>query len=192
MPEYRRSFIPGGTYFFTLVTYHRAPILTSSASRYFLREAWLNVQDRYHFTTLAVCLLPDHLHSIWTLPEGDQDYSLRWREIKRIFTLRYLESMGPDEPRNASRLKRGEAAIWQRRFWEHTIRDEADLNRHIDYIHYNPVKHGLVGRACDWPWSSFSRYVQSRRYEPDWGQAGDPISVNFGRMEASCSSVTVL
>jgi putative transposase len=170
MPEYRRSFIPGGTYFFTLVTYYRAPILTAPASRNLLRVAWLNVQDRYPFTTLAVCLLPDHLHTLWRLPDGDQNYSLRWREIKRIFTQNYLESIGPGEPRSASRVKRGEAAIWQRRFWEHTLRDEEDLNRHMDYIHYNPVKHGLVGRVGDWPWSSFSRYVQSGRYEPDWGQ----------------------
>ncbi|MDR3575309.1 MAG: hypothetical protein P4L50_15725, partial [Anaerolineaceae bacterium] len=98
--------------------------------------------------------------------ETDCNYSVRWKEIKRCFTRQYLEQVGPGSTRNASHLKQGEAAIWQRRFWEHTILDDEDLNRHIDYIHYNPVKHGLVSKASDWPWSSFHRYVQMGYFEP--------------------------
>lgn len=171
MPNYRRSFIPGGTYFFTVVTHHRRPILTRDNARDILHEAWLNVQNRLPFTMEAVCLLPDHIHTIWTLPPHDEDYSMRWREIKRLFTLRYLELRERGETRNNSRERRGEAAIWQRRFWEHTIRDEEDLNKHLDYIHYNPVKHGLVNQVQDWPWSSFHRYVEMGWYESQWGTA---------------------
>jgi putative transposase len=145
MPEYRRLFIEGGTFFFTVVTYNRLPILTSPEARRLLRWAWENVRERFPFVIDVVCLLPEHTYGcIWTLPEGDADNSKRWGEIKRLFTKGYLEQIGPGESRNESRKRRGEAAIWQRRFWEHTIRDEADLNKHRDYIHYNPVKHGLV------------------------------------------------
>jgi putative transposase len=174
MPDYRRQKIPGGTFFFTVVTFRRRPILTIPASRRLLRAAWLDVRERFPFITEAVCLLPDHLHCIWTLPEGEVDYSLRWKEIKRLFTKGYLSEIGAGDRRNASRLKRGEAAIWQRRFWEHVIRDQEDLNRHLDYLHYNPVKHGLVERVCEWPWSSFHRYVRREWYPPDWGGDIDP------------------
>ncbi|OGO28149.1 MAG: hypothetical protein A2W33_03955 [Chloroflexi bacterium RBG_16_52_11] len=170
MPEYRRSWIEGGTYFFTVVTYHRLPVLTTDAARKLLRHAWVNVRERFPFTLDAVCLLPEHIHCIWILPEGDADYSIRWKEIKRLFTKGYLDQIGPGEIRNESRVNRGEAAIWQRRFWEHTIRDEEDLNRHRDYIHYNPVKHGLVPSVSAWPWSSFHRYVKMRYYQSGWGE----------------------
>jgi putative transposase len=125
----------------------------------------------------AVCLLPEHLHCIWVLPEGDANFSVRWKEIKRLFTKGYLSQVGPGETRSASRLSRGEATIWQRRFWEHTIQDEDDLNRHRDYIHYNPVKHGLVQSVSAWQWSSFHRYVRMGHYDPDWG-AGVEQDVN--------------
>ena len=144
MPEYRRLREPGGTYFFTVVTFDRQPILTTLQSRGILRFAWKDVQTRHPFETVAVCLLPDHLHTIWKLPEGDMDYPMRWKEIKRIFTREYLRQVGEGGKRNASRVKQGEAAIWQRRYWEHTFEDEEDLNTHIDYIHFNPVKHRLV------------------------------------------------
>jgi putative transposase len=169
MPEYRRSCLEGGTFFFTVVTYRRLPILTNPVSRNLLRLAWTNTMERYPFTTDAVCLLPDHLHCIWTLPQGDTNYSIRWGEIKRIYSKAYLQKIGKGESRNESRRKRGEAAIWQRRFWEHTIRDESDLNVHLDYIHYNPVKHGLAKNVSDWPWSSFHRFVKMGLYHPDWG-----------------------
>jgi putative transposase len=171
MPEYRRSPIEGGTYFFTVVTFNRLPILTTFEARKLLRMAWMDVRERYPFTIDAVCLVPEHLHCIWTLPDGDANYSIRWKEIKRLFTKGYLTQIGPGETRNESRLRRGEAAIWQRRFWEHTIRDEVDLNRHRDYIHYNPVKHGLVKIVAEWPWSSFHRYVGLGYYEAGWGEA---------------------
>ncbi len=174
MPNYHR-FYEGETFFFTVVTFNRLPILTSDAAREILHSAWLEVSKRMPFQTLAVCLLPEHLHSVWTLPENDQNFSLRWKEIKRLFTKGYLEKIGPGECRNASRQKRGEAAIWQRRFWEHVIRDQKDLDHHIDYIHFNPVKHGLVERVVDWPWSSFHRFVKLGLYAPEWGPAQDKV-----------------
>lgn len=169
MPEYRRSFVEGGTYFFTVVIYRRLPILVNPEARQLLRSAWINTRERFPFTTVAICLLPERLHSIWTLPDGDSNYPIRWKEIKRLFTRGYLDQIGAGEIRNPSRIKRGEAAIWQRRFWEHTIRDLEDFNRHLDYIHYNPVKHELVKRVSDWPWSSFHRYVKMGYYERNWG-----------------------
>lgn len=171
MPEYRRARIDGGTYFFTVVTYHRQPLLTTEESRAILHSAWLNVERRYPFTTDAICLLPDHLHCIWTLPPGDHNYSLRWGEIKKIFSKAYRVQTGTGNGgyRSDSQVKRQDACIWQRRFWEHTIRDLEDFNRHIDYIHYNPVKHGLVSNVSDWQWSSFHRYVQAGYYDQSWG-----------------------
>ena len=160
-------------YYFTVVTYRRIPILTSDGARKILHLAWKIVSERYPFITVAICLLPDHIHTIWTLPESDNNYSVRWKEIKRQFTQRYLAEIGPGESRSLSRQKRGEAAIWQRRFWEHAISDDDDLGRHVDYIHFNPVKHGLVKKAKDWQWSSFHRYVQEGYYDADWGQASE-------------------
>ncbi len=170
MPEYRRTQIGGATYFFTVVTFARRPILTTPAARRILHQAWIDVQARFPFIVDAVCLLPDHLHCIWTLPEVDANYSIRWKEIKRLFTKGYLQEIGPGDARNDSRNKRNEAAIWQRRFWDHMIRDEKDLAMHIEYIHYNPVKHGLVCRPGDWAWSSFHRYVRMGDYTSDWGE----------------------
>jgi putative transposase len=175
MPNYRRSY-NGSTYFFTVVTYHRRPILTAEATRNVLHAAWVDVHKRHPFTTDAICLLPEHIHCIWTIPEGDTNYSLRWKEIKRLFTKGYLDRVGPGEDRNPSRQVRGEAALWQRRFWEHTIRDRADFNLHMDTIHYNPVKHGLVQRVCEWPWSSFHRYVEQGYYSRGWGAGEDRLA----------------
>ena len=170
MTQYRRSHFQGGTYFFTVVTYNRLPIFLDEDCRKILHNAWMTVQAKHPFQTDAVCLLPNHIHCIWALPEMDSNYSVRWKEIKRLFTRHYLEQVGPGNIRNASHLKQGEAAIWQRRFWEHSILDDEDLNRHRDYIHYNPVKHGLVTRAADWPWSSFQRFVRMGYYEANWGE----------------------
>ena len=170
MPEYRRPRITGGTTFFTVVTFDRLPIFSHVNTRKLLRLVWKDVSERMPFTTDAVCLLPDHIHCIWTMPEDDSNYSVRWKEIKRLFTRAYLSEIGPGRKRGVSRRKRSEAAIWQRRFWEHMVRDEADLNRHIDYIHYNPVKHDLAQRVSDWPWFSFHRYVRSGFYGHHWGE----------------------
>ncbi len=157
MSDYRRVYVPGGTYFFTVVTYGRRPFLTEERARACLRHAWRQAQERQPFTTEAVCLLPDHLHCVWTLPEDDADFSARWNRIKGLFTKTYRAG-DPTIPRGgASRRRKGEAAIWQRRFWEHRIRDEEDFRRHVDYVHHNPVKHGLVCDVRDWPWSSFHR-----------------------------------
>jgi putative transposase len=168
MPEYRRSYDPGGLYFFTVVTYQREPIFLMPKARSLLHRAWEEIERKYPFQTEAICLLPEHLHSIWKLPEGDCNYSLRWKEIKRKFTSSYLFYLREKYPRNESRIKKKEATIWQRRFWEHTIVDENDYYSHIDYIHKNPMKHGLVEHVRDWPWSSFHRFVRIGMYPIDW------------------------
>ena len=169
MPEYRRSYLPGGTFFFTVVTYKRHQILTNQISRTLLHDAFQNVKNRYPFRVDTICLLPDHLHCIWTLPEGDSNYAMRLKEIKRIFSRQYGKQFGSSEKRNQSREKRQESTLWQRRYWEHTIRDEKDYLVHLEYIHYNPVKHGLVNRVADWEWSSFHRYVARGFYDASWG-----------------------
>jgi putative transposase len=120
-----------------------------------LREAFRSIRDRHPFTIEAFVLLPDHLHCIWTLPQGDCDFSTRWRLIKSQFTRNCM--VGDRLPVSASRSSKGEQPIWQRRFWEHLIRNDEDFRRHVDYIHYNPVKHGLVRNASEWPYSSFGR-----------------------------------
>lgn len=181
MPDYRRARVEGGTYFFTVVTYHRLPILMNGHAREILHDAWVETRNRFPFETIAICLLPDHLHCIWRLPEGDADYSIRWKEIKRLFTRGYLAEIGPGEERSASRQKRHEAAIWQRRFWEHTICNDEDMEEHLDYIHYNPVKHGYVMRSADWVYSSFKRYVKEGIYDIGWagGDEGRVQKLNW-------------
>ncbi len=179
MTEYRRIRQPGGIYFFTVVTYNRRPILTDPQCREILRNAWKTVQQKHPFETIAVCLLPDHIHTIWKLPESDTNYSMRWNEIKRNFTHEYRLNFDNQEDRNESRVKRREQTVWQRRFWEHTFYDQDDLNAHIDYVHINPLKHGLVKQAADWPWSSFHRYVKMGIYPPDWGGEVDKSFVEM-------------
>lgn len=168
MPNYRRALVEGGIYFFTVVTYKRLPILTDEPARQILHQAWYEVKEQFPFETIAACLLPDHIHCIWKLPEADANYPVRWKEIKRRFTIQYQAEVGPGELRNASRQKKHEAAIWQRRYWEHMLKDERDLETHLDYVHYNPIKHGYVTRAAEWPYSSFLRYVREGIYESDW------------------------
>lgn len=181
MPEYRRIKLEGGTYFFTVVTYHRCPILIDATAREIFHTAWDDTRVRFPFETIAVCLLPDHLHCIWKLPDGDANYAIRWSLIKGLFSKEYQQKIGPGEERNASRINRKEAAIWQRRFWEHTIDGERDLENHFDYIHYNPIKHGLVDRAVDWKWSSFHRYVREGIYDRNWigGDVGRIKGLNY-------------
>lgn len=169
MPEYRRVHLKGGIYFITIVTYDRKPIFLNNIARQILHYAWEDVVKRFPFTTVAVCLLPDHIHALIQCPETDADYPMRIREIKRLFTAGYKQQIGLPEVDTNSRASKNEAAIWQRRYWEHTIRDENDLHRHLDYIHYNPVKHGLVKNVKDWEWSSFHRYVRMGWYDADWG-----------------------
>jgi putative transposase len=173
MSDYRRWYVPGGTYFFTVVTYQRCPILCSEVSRKCLREAIEIVRKKRPFKIVAIALLPDHLHIMLTLPQGDADYSTRWKRIKEEYTRLFFASGGKEQPISHSRLLHGERGVWQRRFWEHTVRDEEDLNRCVDYVHWNPNKHGHVSNIRDWQWSSFQRYVKLGEYTIDWG-ANDP------------------
>jgi putative transposase len=173
MSNYRRCLVPGGTYFFTVtLADRRSTLLTESILQ--LRRAYSIAMQRMPFRTVAICVLPDHLHAIWTLPDGDADFSRRWSLIKSQFSL-----ANPTSNRSESKVRKREKGIWQRRFWEHQIRDQVDLNRHIDYIHHNLVKHGLVARVRDWPYSSFHRYVQAGVLPEDW--AGVDVSAGgFG------------
>ncbi|MCP4346921.1 MAG: transposase [Desulfobacterales bacterium] len=134
-----------------------------------LREAVEWVRQRHPFFIDAWVLLPDHMHCIWTLPEQDTDFSKRWSLIKSNFSKRAKAMLHNPEWMNVSKLKHRESTIWQRRFWEHLIRDDEDYRIHMDYIHYNPVRHGLVNRVRDWPYSTFHRYVRKGIYSENWG-----------------------
>ena len=174
MTDYRRANFPGGYYFFTVVTYDRRAIFTDPVARACLHTAWTQTKRQMPFEDVALCLLPNHLHCVWKLPADDADFSLRWARIKAGFTRRYLIAGGTESNQSRSRRRKRERGIWQRRFWEHQIRDERDLQRHIDYIHYNPVKHGLVENVEDWPWSSYHHWVREMPYpQPDWHMAHD-------------------
>ncbi|MDR3520553.1 MAG: transposase [Acidocella sp.] len=167
MTDYRRNRVPGGTYFFTVNLYDRhSGLLTRNID--ILREAVRKVRTRAPFHIDAWAVLPDHLHCLWTLPEDDTNFSARWQAIKTAFS----KQIPQGEFRSASRSGKGERGIWQRRFWEHTIRDDRDYAAHFDYIHFNPVKHGLVANAVEWPYSSFHRAVTLGLYPPDWADAG--------------------
>jgi putative transposase len=171
--QYRRSHQPGGRYFFTLVTHQRQPLLSIPENIDRLRTAFKREMEKQPFTIDAIVILPDHLHTLWTLPEGDAEYSTRWNRIKRYFS---VGCTGAQAKQSISRHKKREKPVWQRRFWEHTIRDENDWRGHMDYIHYNPVKHGHARTAGEWPYSSFKRCVQKGWYPPDWG-ATEPESI---------------
>jgi putative transposase len=138
-----------------------------------LHEALRLERQKRPFELNAIVLLPDHVHTVWTLPGPDQDYSVRWQRIKETFTRLFLRAGGSEGHRSGSRTRHRERAIWQQRFWEHTCRDEADWARFLDYLHWNPVKHGLAARVGDYPWSSFHRFVERGVYDPNWGEA-DP------------------
>ena len=169
MPDYRRWYVPGGTYFFTLVTYRRHPLFQSAVAREILGQVLREIRAEQPFEVVAIVLLWDHLHTIWALPPGDCDYSTRWRKLKGRFTRRWLQAGGRELPVSASRRSRGERGIWQRRFWELTHLEAGDLEAHLDYVHYNPVKHGYVQRTWDWPYSSFHRFVELGQYGQNWG-----------------------
>jgi putative transposase len=168
MSRYRRAVVMGGCYFFTVVTYQRRAILCDAFMRKALHAAIEEVRASRPFIIDAWVLLPDHLHCIWTLPEGDSDFSTRWMMIKRDVSVACRDQYHLVDLISDSKKKHRESSIWQRRFWEHQIRDEEDFAQHCDYIHFNPVKHGLVVRASEWPFSTFHRYVGSGVYLPDW------------------------
>jgi putative transposase len=174
MSQYRRAKINGSAFFFTVVLADRSSnLLVDRIDR--LRQAYRVVQERRPFETIAICVLPDHVHAVWALPEGDADFSTRWSLIKSGF------SRGVDAgSRSNSKLAKREKGVWQRRYWEHAIRNEADLERHIDYTHFNPVKHGHVTKVADWPHSSFHRYVERGVLVADWGGDLKDIPGSFG------------
>ncbi len=178
MSRYRRSLAAGGTYFFTVnLADRKSGLLTEDINR--LRGAFDIARTRYPFRTIAYCILPDHLHAVWRLPEGDADFGLRWSVIKRAFS-RGL----PAAVRSASKVAKREKGLWQRRFWEHQIRDEMDLQRHVDYVHFNPVKHGHVTLTGDWLYSSFHTYVARGLLPRDWaGAGGDSDAASFGEVK---------
>jgi len=169
MPDYRRWYVPGGSYFFTVVTASRRPILADDLGRRCLHEAIAETRVEKPFELFAIVLLPDHLHSVWNLPPGDDDFSSRWADVKAAFTKKYLAGGGTEAPISASRRKKGERGVWQRRFWEHVIRDADELKRCVDYVHINPLKHGLVTQVRDWRWSTFHRFVEQGEYSENWG-----------------------
>ena len=173
MSNYKRIKSEGGTFFFTVVTYKRQPVFDIPECIKHLRSSIKETRRSYPFHIDAWALLPEHMHCIWTLPDKDCDYSRLWGLIKQGFTKR-SRGLLPYNANSLSRTKHREASVWQRRFWEHEIRNEEDFNNHIDYIHYIPVKHGHVKRARDWPFSTFHRYAKQGIYPVDW--AGDGVA----------------
>ncbi|BAZ92717.1 transposase [Thiohalobacter thiocyanaticus] len=176
MTQYRRHYVAGGTYFFTVTLADRSSrLLTEQIA--LLRRAVRETRLEHPFNIDAIVILPDHLHAIWTLPVGDADFSVRWRKIKARFSRRLPKLAAVSR----SGRQKGERGVWQRRFWEHAIRNPLDLRNHIDYIHYNPVKHGHCRRVSDWPYSSFHRYCASGVYPRDWsGCVAETIAGSFG------------
>lgn len=168
MPNYRRRRVPGGTYFFTVnLLDRRSGLLVAHIDA--LRESVRRARLRKPFHVDAWVVLPDHMHCLWTLPEGDADFPRRWFAIKRAFSA----ALPASEPRSPTMARRGERGVWQRRYWEHVIRDERDYAIHMDYVHFNPVRHGLVANVSDWPYSSFRRCVALGMYPMEW--LGNPM-----------------
>ncbi|MBI4697120.1 MAG: transposase [Gammaproteobacteria bacterium] len=164
MPDYRRAYAPGGTWFFTVNLLHRDGNDLLVREIELLRSSVRAVRSKYPFRIDAWVVLPEHMHCILTLPRGDSDFSMRWRLIKSAFS----RTIPATEIRSRVRREAGERGIWQRHFWEHLIRGDEDLRRHVDYLHANPLKHGLVPRVSDWPHSTFHRYVAAGIYPVDW------------------------
>jgi putative transposase len=165
MVRFRRNYVPSGTYFFTVTLRDRTSrVLTDHED--LLGAALREVRRERPFAIDAIVILPEHLHAVMTMPEGDADYSTRWKAIKGTFSGSLVRSGVA-----LAKDSRGEYCLWRMRFWEHTIRDEDDLRIHVDYIHFNPVKHGWASRAVDWPYSSFHRFVRLGWLDADWGIA---------------------
>lgn len=169
MPKYKRIKIAGGTYFFTVISYNRKPLLTLDIVRKGLRGAINKTREFLPFEINAWVLLPDHLHTIWTLPSRDANFAARWAMIKQYTSKSCRHLFEYDENICNSKSLRKEMSLWQRRFWEHLIRDDDDYEKHFDYVHWNPVKHGRVTRVIDWPYSTFHRFVAQEIYPADWG-----------------------
>ncbi|WP_027357997.1 REP-associated tyrosine transposase [Desulforegula conservatrix] len=178
MSEYRRVKIPEATYFFTVTTYLRRNIFGNEDNVRILGETARSVRKKHPFHVDAWVVLPDHMHCIWTMPENDSDFSIRWRLIKAGFSKKanHLHAPALADP---SRIKRRELTIWHRRFWEHMIRDESDYENHMNYVHFNPVKHNFVKKASEWKWSTFHRYVKLGVYSDDWEIKENPAGAFF-------------
>lgn len=171
--QYRRARMAGGCYFFTVnLLDRRQRLLVDHVG--VLREQVRNVKRNHLFHIDAMVIMPDHIHAIWTLPDGDADYSTRWSLIKAGFS----RAIPRNEAVSLSQSNKNERGIWQRRFWEHLIRDDADYAQHVDYIHYNPVKHGYVMWPVDWPYSSIHRWIEQGRLPTGWA-AGEIVG-SFG------------
>ena len=176
MTDYRRIYTPGASWFFTvnLLERQKHPMLIENIDM--LRLAFREVNERHPFKIDAIVILPDHLHCIWTLPENDSNYSMRWNLLKG----RFSRSLDKGESLSKSRVKGRERGIWQRRFWEHMLRNEDDFNKHLDYIHWNPVKHGYVSNVIDWSHSSFHKYVKLGWYDNNWGSQQGNFNIETG------------
>jgi putative transposase len=185
MPKFKRAHIPGGTFFFTVVTYNRRPLFQHSLAQQLLGDAIRECQQNWPFEINAIVLLPDHLHAIWTLPEGDDRFSARWSLIKKGFTNRFRGVRGKEATITVAQQREGRAGYWQPRFWEHTLEDEKDFEKHFDYIHFNPVKHGYVKCPQDWGPSSFHRWVRQEVYDENWA-CGESPQWDFTMIEKSC------
>jgi putative transposase len=177
MSRYRR--VTGPTFFFTVVAYRRRAIFCDDAIRDALNAAIQYVRARHPFCIDAWVLLPDHMHAIWTLPNGDHDFSSRWAMIKRFVSTQCGANYHRPETQTNSARRRRESTIWQRRFWEHRIRDERDMEMHMDYVHFNPVRHGYVRSVAEWKYSTFHRHVKAGLYPADWGRSPGLADVEF-------------
>lgn len=169
MPDYRRAFVPGGSFFFTLVVHKRQPLFSEARAVALLGSVFRRCLMRWRFKVDAIVLLPDHLHAIWSLPPGDSEYPKRWGWSKKEFTTHWLQMGGREWVISSARKRERRRGVWQPRYWEHTLEDEEDFERHVDYIHWNPVKHGYVECPYEWPHSSFHRHVRLGAYDRRWG-----------------------
>ncbi len=180
MPNYRRALDHGPCFFFTVVTYRRQPFLVRDECRDALRMAIQTARKTPPFDIDAWVLLPDHIHCIWSLPPDDSDFPRRWNVIKSSFSRLMKDRLHQAERTTCSARRQRNLSIWQRRYWEHRIRDDDDFRRHMDYIHFNPVKHGLVRRVSDWPYSTFHRHVKNGSYPSEWADCSAGAEGQFG------------
>jgi putative transposase len=183
MPNYRRAHVPGGSFFFTVVTNRRARLFAEPRGKRLLGSIFRRCLLKWPFTINALVLLPEHLHAIWSLPPGDDEYPKRWGWIKKEFTKEWLQVGGAEEHFSDGRRRERRRGVWQPRYWEHTLEDEEDFERHFDYIHYNPVKHGHIKCPRDWPWSSFHRWVARGVYPEHWACSKGGFAMDFSDIE---------
>lgn len=171
MPDYRRAWHPGGTYFFTVNLLQRQGNNLLIQYVDLLRGVVRSVRQRHPFIIHSWVVLPDHIHCVIERPPDDADFTARWRLIKMEFS----KALPKNERRSQVRVARGERGIWQRRYWEQLIRDDADFGAHMDYVHINPLKHGLGRRVGDWPHSTFHRLVEQGIYPADWAGGDEDL-----------------